>query len=220
MLRFLVLSVALLAAPVAAHAQQTDKQLWLQANGTARIADDTRVTLESIGRFGDNAGGFSHAELGALFTRTISKGVEIGLGYRHVEDWDHGDALPNEERLRQQVIFSFGRGFTTRLRLEQRFNSRGGAVGVRIRPQLRYSLPLAAKGPALFVSHEDFLNFNDTGWGQRSGYERMRNAIGLSVPLSKHVTTDIGYLNQYRFGRAGKRDAMDHALTLALAITL
>ncbi|WP_404336820.1 DUF2490 domain-containing protein [Sphingomonas sp. MMS12-HWE2-04] len=220
MLRFLVLSAALLAVPVAAHAQQTDRQLWLQTNGSTQIAKDTRVTLESIGRFGDAAGGFSHAELGALFTRAIAKGVEIGIGYRHVEDWDHGDVLPNEERLRQQVVFTLGGGVMTRLRLEQRFNSRGGPVGVRIRPQLRYALPLAAKGPSLFVSHEDFFNFNDTGWGQRSGYERTRNAIGLSVPLSQHVTTDIGYLNQYRFGRDGGRDKMDHALTMALAITL
>lgn len=214
------LLIPLLLAPLPALAQRTDEQLWLAANASVPVGDKARLTLESIGRFSDRAGGFFHSEFGALGSVTIAKGIEIAAGYRHVEDWDHGRALPNEERLRQIVTFTPGGGFTTRLRLEQRFNSSGGGVGVRVRPQLRFTLPLAGKGPSLFAAHEDFFNLNDTRWGQRSGYERMRNSIGITVPLARRLSTDIGYLNQYRFGRGGARDQMDHAMTLTLSLTL
>jgi hypothetical protein len=215
-----LLTLPLLLASLPAFAQRTDEQLWLAANASTAIGGTTRLTLESIGRFGDRPGGFFHSEFGLLGSIVATKGVEIATGYRHVEDWDQGRALPNEERLRQIVTVALGGGFVTRLRLEQRFNSSGNGVGVRVRPQQRFTLPLADRGPALFVTHEDFINLNDTRWGQRSGYERMRNAIGITVPLARRLSTDIGYLNQYRFGRRGARDQMDHAMTLTLSLTL
>lgn len=215
-----LLTLPLLLAPLPAFAQRTDEQLWLAANASTSVGGKARVTLESIGRFSDRAGGFFHSEFGVLGSVTVAKGVEVAAGYRHVEDWDHGRVLPNDERLRQIVTISLNKYFATRLRLEQRFNSSGKGVGVRLRPQQRFTLPLAEKGPSLFVTHEDFINLNETRWGQRSGYERMRNAIGVTVPLGKRLSTDIGYLNQYRFGRRGARDQMDHALTLTLSLTL
>jgi len=215
-----LLAIPLLLSPLPALAQRTDEQLWLASNASLPVADKARVTLESIGRFSDRAGGFFHSEFGVLGSVTVAKGIEIAAGYRHVEDWDHGRALPNEERLRQIVTVTLGGGFTTRLRLEQRFNSSGSGVGVRFRPQQRFTLPLADKGPSLFVTHEDFINLNNTRWGQRSGYERMRNAIGVTVPLARRLSTDIGYLNQYRFGRGRARDQMDHAFTVTLSLTL
>ena len=93
-------------------------------------------------------------------------------------------------------------------------------VGVRLRPQLRFNRRISRGGLEVFATQEHFLNFNTTAWGQRAGYERMRNAVGLSIPLSKQVKTDIGYLNQYRFGRNGARDQMDHAATMALTLSL
>ena len=63
-------------------------------------------------------------------------------------------------------------------------------------------------------------SLNTTSWGQRGGYERMRNAAGISIPLSPRLKGDVGYLNQYRFGRGGARDQMDHALTFSLTLTL
>ena len=72
----------------------------------------------------------------------------------------------------------------------------------------------------LFVSHESFLLPNSTSWGQRAGYERMRNIMGISIPFNKAVTADVGYLNQYRFARYGARAQMDHALNIQLTINL
>lgn len=216
MRRHLIVTIALLAA-TPAGAQQTDTQLWLQTNASVTIADREKVTLEGIGRFSDRAEGFSHAELGALFTHTTEGGVELSFGYRHVEDWNRGVALPNEERLRQMVLVPLGSGFTGRLRFEQRFNSTGPEVGFRLRPRLGFDTPLNESGLKLFATQEHFYNFNTTEWGQRGGYERMRNAVGVSIPLSDKLRGEVGYLNQYRYGRDGRRDQMDHAATITLS---
>jgi hypothetical protein len=210
----------LLLAPAPALAQQTDRQLWLQTNGSAELGEHDKVTLEAIGRFSDRAEGFSHAEAGLLYTRTLAGGIELSFGYRHVEDWNQGVALPNEERLRQMVLVPLGAGFNARFRLEQRFNSTGSEVGVRLRPRIGYETPLGSGGFKLFVTQEHFLNLNTTGWGQRGGYERMRNAAGISIPLGGKLRGEIGYLNQYRFGRDGRRDQMDHAATFTLSFNV
>lgn len=209
-------AMILLLAPLPAFAQQTDEQLWLQTNGAVILSDKAKVTLEGIVRFSDKAEGLSHAEAGILYTRTLPGGIELSFGYRHVEDWSQGNALPNEERLRQMVLVPLGSGFNARLRFEQRFNNTGPEVGFRLRPRLGYETKLGSNGLKLFATQEHFVNFNTTAWGQRGGYERMRNAVGVSVPLGGKLRGEAGYLNQYRFGRDGRRDQMDHALTLTL----
>jgi hypothetical protein len=48
----------------------------------------------------------------------------------------------------------------------------------------------------------------------------MRNILGVTVPFSRLVVADIGYLNQYRIARSGARAQMDHALTVQLTINV
>ena len=216
----ILLAVPLLILATPATAQQTDEQLWFQVNAGVTIGARERVTLEGIGRFSDSAEGFSHAEAGLLFTHTTPGGVELSAGYRHVEDWNQGNRLPNEERLRQMILVPLGAGFSGRLRFEQRFSSGGGEVAFRLRPRLGFETPLNQHGLKLFATQEHFYNFNATAWGARRGFERMRNALGLSIPLGDGVRGEVGYLNQYRYGRNGARDRMDHAATFTLSFNL
>ncbi|HTU09681.1 MAG TPA: DUF2490 domain-containing protein [Allosphingosinicella sp.] len=209
----------LLLTATPAAAQRQDEQLWFQVNGSFAISERNRITLEGIGRFSDRAEGFSHAETGILFTHRTSGGVELSVGYRHVEDWDANGRLPNEERLRQMILVPLGSGFNGRLRFEQRFNSSGGEIGFRLRPRIGFETPLG-RDFKLFATQEHFVNFNSTAWGARAGYERMRNAIGVSIPLGGSLRGEIGYLNQYRFGRGGARDQMDHAATFTLSFNV
>jgi hypothetical protein len=214
----LALPVMLTATP--ALAQQTDEQLWLQVNGSVEVGAREKLTMEAIARFSDRAEGLSHTELGLLFTHKLRSGVELSFGYRHVEDWDRNGRLPNEERFRQMVLVPLGGGFSGRLRFEQRFNSSGGEIGFRLRPRLGYDTPLGSHGLHLFATSEHFLNFNSTAWGARGGYERMRNAVGVSIPLGRRLRGEVGYLNQYRFGRDGRRDQMDHVATFTLSFNI
>lgn len=215
-MRYALTATILLLAPVPALAQQQDEQLWLQTNGAVELGDHDKVTIEAIARFSNKAEGFSHAEAGLLYSHKLASGIELSFGYRHVADWNRGVTQPNEERLRQMIVVPLGSGFSGRFRLEERFHSAGGEMGVRVRPRLGYERPLGSGGLKLFATQEHFINFNTTGWGQQSGYERMRNAVGVSIPLGGKLRGEVGYLNQYRFGRGGRRDTMDHALTFTL----
>jgi hypothetical protein len=214
------LSLAGLFAAMPACAQITDEQLWLQTNASTRIAERTRITLEGIARFGDTADGLGHVEIGGLVTHAPTRRIELAAGYRHVQDYDHARRIPNEERLRQMITLRWAGVLTTRLRFEQRFSSAGGEVAFRLRPRLGLELPLREGGPVAFATQEHFLNFNGTDWGVIAGYERVRHTLGLTVPLTEGVKADIGYLNEYRFGRDGARDRMAHAATLAVNLEL
>lgn len=213
-----ILAPALLLLAPAAHAQTVeDEQLWLQTNANVGIGDDTRLTLEGIARWSDRQGGLFHTEIGGIVSHKLSKHVEIGFGYRHVAGHG-GNSADDENRLRQHVVLTFGR-LTSRFRIDERFHPDGNEVGIRLRPLLRYNHPVG-KGVSLFASHESFFMANDTDWGQRAGYDRMRNWVGVTVPIAKGISSDIGYLNQYRFARNGGSAQMDHALSMQLSLNL
>lgn len=201
-----------------ASAQQQDAQLWTQINTNVPLTDDMRVTLEQIARFSDRQDGLYQTEFGALLGLRAARGIEFGVGYRKVGA-HNGNTSADEDRIRQQVAGTFG-AIATRFRVDERFNPRGSQVGVRIRPLVRYNQRLGTGRWAVFVSHESFYLPNSTRWGQRAGYERMRNIFGLVVPIGKMMTADVGYLNQFRPARGGARGQMDHALTLQLTINL
>jgi hypothetical protein len=213
-----LLSALLLFGAAPAWAAQQDEQLWLQANTNIPVASKVRVTLEQIARFSDRQNGLYQSELGVLVNYKIASNVELGFGYRRVGA-HNGNTGANENRVRQQVVATFGRIFT-RLRIDERFNPRGDEVGFRVRPLIRYNHPLRPKGLALFATHESILVPNSTSWGQRSGYDRMRNTRGLAFPIGKQINADLGYLNEYRFGKGGARDQMGHALSFQLTINL
>ena len=207
----IVLPFLLIAAP--AHAQQMDDQAWLQVNAKLKIDDRWSGTLEAIARASDRQGGLYTTEFGGIVGYKLSKAVELGIGYRHVGFYNANTGA-DEDRLRQHVVVTLGR-FTTRLRMDERFHPGGPQIGLRFRPLLRYNLPVGG-GHTVFASHEDIVLVNDTRWGQRAGWERMRNILGFTLPLGRKSNIELGYLNQYRFGRFGARPQMDHAVNIQL----
>ncbi|MFD1788163.1 DUF2490 domain-containing protein [Sphingomonas floccifaciens] len=222
--QLLNLARALCAAPLLVVAQpataQTveDSQLWWQLNAVAPLSKTVRLTLEQIGRLSDDEGGLYQTEVGTLLGYKANSHVELGFGYRRVGG-HNGQRDADEDRIRQHVILTFGR-FTGRFRVDERFRDDRPGVGIRIRPLLRYNLPIGrTKGLAAFYSHESFFLPNTTVF-QRSGYERMRNIVGVTLPIAKGVSADMGYLNQYRFARAGGRAQMVHALTVQMTLSM
>jgi hypothetical protein len=214
----LLLAAAALMLATPAAAQREDVQLWSQLNTNVPLADGVKLTLEQIARVSDRQDGLYQTEFGGLLGFRVARGIELGFGYRSVGSHNESTAA-DEDRLRQQVVGTFGR-VTMRFRVDERFNPRGDEIGFRIRPLIRYNHPLAPKGVALFVSHESFYLPNNTSWGQRRGYERMRNIVGATLPIGRDISADLGYLNQYRFARGTARAEMDHALTLQVTVNL
>jgi hypothetical protein len=128
-----------------------------------------------------------------------------------------------EHRAREQVTFDsfvkLGSGkLSARFRMEQRWRDGLTGTGWRVRPYLKYSLPLAGK-LALNLSTEPFFDLNTTSFQTKSGLDRVRNLVTLSVPLSKKVGVEGGYMNQHLFIR-GKPDESDNIAYFALSLNL
>jgi len=213
-----VLLLPFAASP--AHALSVDTQLWTGASASVEIAPRASATLDSTQRFGDRANGLYQLTLGTFLGYEIGEGTEVAAGYQRVSDYAGGRVLRVEHRARQQLILPLasllGGRLAGRLRIEERFRETSGEVGLRARGQIRFTRPLRKGGPALVLTHESFLEVNDTDWGQASGYRRMRNATALELPLSRELRLHAGYLNQYDFGTAGKRDAMANVITFSI----
>jgi len=107
---------------------------------------------------------------------------------------------------------------SARIRTEQRWREGISGTGWRLRPYLKYSLPLVGKAN-LNLSSEPFINLNTTAFQRQSGLERVRNLITVSLPLSKHLTGEAGYLNQYGFVRGGP-DTSDHVAYFAVSLSV
>lgn len=205
--------LALLASPARADVDD-DAQAWLTLAASGVVSGRVLGQAEAIARFSDDENGIYEAEFGGFLGLALTDRVSLWAGYVRVPRYARGGKTTVENRGRQQITAELGGllggDLSGRVRLEQRFRD-GGGIGWRLRPQLKFSRPLSNDGVALVFSHESFVPLNDTGWGQRRGYERMRNFAGLQVPIADKLAAEVGYLNQYGFDPV--RDTADHGVS-------
>lgn len=209
------------AAPASAA---DDAQLWTGVNVTATLSDRWRLSEEITARFSDRRNRLYEIESNTLIGYRLSKVVTVWAGYTHDPQYSSGDFTVMEHRAREQIAFDnfakLGSGrLSGRLRMEQRWRRGLGGTGWRVRPYLKYALPLHKGGHTAFVlSTEPFLNLNTTRFQPASGLDRTRTFVGVSTPLVKNLTADIGYLDQHTFVRHGP-DTDDHVASLSLSLT-
>jgi len=222
--RFLPLAAAsLLALPAAAPATTHDAQLWLSGGATVDLGGGFKLSEEMVARFGDAQKGLYEIENSLLLGYKLSDKVTLWAGYTHDPLYAAGRFTRMERRAREQVtadnIASIGPGtLSVRLRAEQRWRDGFGGTAWRLRPYVRYQLPLSETGKTtLTLAHESFVNLNHTDF-QTEGYDRMRNSIAVKFPLAGPLSAEVGYLNQYGIVRGG-RDKMDHAATMGLSFS-
>jgi hypothetical protein len=202
-----------------------DTQLWTGGNVTVKLSDRWRVAEEITARFSDHKNGLYEIESNTLLGYRLSKAVTVWAGYTHDPQYSGGDFTVMEHRAREQVTFDnfaqVGRGrLSGRIRMEQRWRDGLDGTGWRVRPFLKYALPLRKGGRTAFVaSAEPFLNLNTTAFQRTSGFDRIRTFVGLSAPLVKNVTADVGYLNQHTFVPHGP-DSDDHVASISLNVSL
>jgi len=199
-----------------------DSQVWTGASATVELGGKWRLSQEFVARFSDNRNGLYEIESNTLLGYRLSKTVTIWGGYTHDPQYAGGDFTVMERRAREQVTVDnfaeVGPGrLSGRLRMEQRWREGQDGTGWRVRPFLRYSIPLRKGGPtSLNLSSEPFINLNTTGFQATEGLDRVRNLIAISTRLSKNVSIEAGYLNQHGFVRNGP-DTSDHVANLALS---
>jgi hypothetical protein len=214
--------VAAAFTPAAAWAR-SDPQIWTTASASVKLADRWRLSEDVVARFSDHRNGLYEIESSTLLSYRFDKSVTFAAGYVHNPQYSGGDFTVMEHRAREQVTFDgiamIGTGkLSARMRMEQRWREHVDGTGWRVRPYLKYSLPIAGK-TALNLSSEPFLKLNTTPFQGRTGLDRVRNLITVSTPLSKTVSGEIGYLNQHGFVKNGP-DTSDNVAYFGLALNL
>jgi hypothetical protein len=211
-------SAAIAAIPTSALASE-DGQVWIAGSATIKLSNAWRLSEDMNARFSDDRNGLYQLQSATLLHYRLGKKVTVAGGYVHSPQYSDGDRIALERRAREQVtvddIGRIGAGkISARLRMEQRWRDNADGTAWRIRPYVKYALPLVGK-TSLVLSNETFLNLNTTAFQQQDGLDRMRNLIAINTPLLKNFTAEVGYLNQYGFVRGGE-DASDHVASLSL----
>jgi hypothetical protein len=219
--------LALMAAAVVfsapASAATSDSQIWGNAAVTVKLNDHWRLQEEGTVRFSDKRNGLYEIESNTLLGYRLNKVVTVWAGYTHNPQYSGGDFTVMEHRAREQVTFDgfakLGKGkLNGRVRFEQRWRENVDGTGWRVRPYLKYSVPIAGK-TALNLSTEPFFNLNTTPFQRRTGLDRVRNLVTVSTPLTKTLTGELGYMNQHGFVRGGP-DTSDNIAYFGLGLSL
>ncbi len=215
--------LALLAAAAGTPARAgEDTQYWQTLNLGVALSSDFKLSSETVFRSSDVKGMYEIEE-NLMVGYKPSKQVTLWLGYTHDPNYAHGDFTVMEHRFRQQVnVDNFaviGKvKLSGRVRLEERWRAHVSGTGWRLRPYVKAAMPFIGKA-TLTLSHESFVDLNTTLFQKVNGYERMRNAIVVGLPVNKKFSIDLGYLNQHGFVRNGP-DTSDHVITLGANVSL
>jgi hypothetical protein len=211
---------SLLSTPALAA---SDEQVWANGSATVKLSDRWRLQEELTGRFSDKKDGLYEVESNTLLGYRLNKVVTLWAGYTHDPQYSGGDFTVMEHRAREQVTLDgfakLGKGkLNGRVRLEQRWRDGIDGTGWRLRPYLKYSVPIAGK-TALNVSTEPFFNLNTTTFQRQSGLDRVRNLATISTPLTGKLTGEAGYMNQHGFVRGGP-DTSDNIAYFGMSLSL
>jgi hypothetical protein len=207
----------------AAASAKSDEQLWTTAGVSVKLADRWRLSQDVVARFSDTRDGLYEIESSTLIGYRLNKVVTVWGGYVHNPQYAGGDFTVMEHRARAQATFdnvaTLGPGKVSgRIRAEYRWREGVDGTGLRLRPYVKYSIPLKGK-TALNLSNESFFNLNRNDFQRSRGLDRMRNLVSISTPLTKSLSGELGYLNQHGFVRHGE-DTSDHVAHFAVSLSL
>lgn len=213
--------LAVLTSAPAAWATTEDTQAWAIVQTTAPLGERGVFTLDTQARFSNNASHLGQVIFRPSIGWKLDATRTATLGYAYAKATPQGRPATHEHRAWQQLSYRIagdGRGptLTGRTRLEQRWVEDRDGTGWRIRQQVRFTAPVQDKVRAV-VWTEPFIGFNETRWGQQDGLHAWRNFAGVSLPLSRTVTVEPGYLHQRTY-RPGE-DAVIQAAAVYLNLS-
>jgi hypothetical protein len=202
-----------------------DSQLWTGGSATVRLSDHWSISQDVTARFSDKRNGLYEIEANTLIGYQLTKTLSLWVGYDHDPQYAGGRSTLMEHRFVQHLVSSnlgtiAGGQLSGRIRFEQRWREGISGTGWRLRPYVRYSRPFSRRTKvALTISEEPYFDVNTTSFQPVRGFERLRSFVGITTPVAKNLSADIGYLNQHGFVRNG-RDTNDNVAFLSLALKL
>jgi hypothetical protein len=205
-LRYLAMLLLLAAAPARA-----DDQLWLQGVAQGPINGKLITWLEVQPRFSLDPLRTTQFFVRPAIGVQVNPGTSLLFGYMYAESYPEGRPAVQEHRIWQQALIRLAGTpkkavLMSRTRLEERFVVGNDDSALRLRQFLRGQVWVGDDGWSLIAVSEAFFGFESTSWGQNAGFEQMRNFFGVGVPLSKRVTLEAGYLNQWLIRPGQDRD--------------
>lgn len=188
-------SLLFAAAPAAA---EDDAHVWSALVAQGPIGKDGLLFFfDGWARIGGEPGRFRQYIYRPAIGAKVSKTQSVFTGYALVRTGDAGD-LVTEHRLWQQLGWQLvhrpGLKLASRSRIEQRFIGGSDDLALRFRQQIRADLPAGKLAVVLWT--EPFINLNGPG-RMRAGIDRWRTFAGVNVPVTKTLSLEPGYLNQY-----------------------
>lgn len=209
------------SAATPAVAATPDAQMWTSAAVTGRLSKRVLVGADIVGRYVDDARRLGQRVIRAQIGTPLSKRVTVWIGYAHAATCAVNSAAAVEERSYEQLNWAVATLGTARLssrtRLEQRYARGVDGTAWRLRDQVRFVVPLAAKGPSAVLWVEPIVSLNRTT-AVMPGVDQVRGFAGVSVPLTGQIDVEAGYLQQYVVRRTGDRS--NHTLSVSFAYRL
>jgi len=217
----LLMAVCLIAPGARAFAEPVqDGQFWINTSLFGSVGD-VAYFAEVQPRIGNGIAQLDQLILRPAVGWKVNDALVLYQGYAYVEDHGMPDTVRTEDRSFQEINWKIGEitgvKVSSRTRFEQRWQSAGRDVGFRLRENVRFAMPLPQDwgGVSAVGWTEVFVALNNTDWGARAGFDRIRAFVGFELPISGKSTVEIGYLNQTARTQAGGTE-LDHILSLNL----
>ena len=211
----ILLAALCLATSGARATAQTaqDEQLWINTTLFGSVGD-LAYFAEVQPRFGNGISRLDQLLLRPAVGWKVNESLTLYQGYARVEDRGTPSSVRFEDRSFQEINWKIGDfagvKVSSRTRFEQRWLSAGRDVGFRLRENLRFAVPLSQEAGSVSA-------LNDTDWGARAGFDRVRTFVGMELPIGGASTVEVGYLNQTARTRTSGVE-IDHILSLNLFV--
>lgn len=191
---FIPFALLTAALPSCASAD-TDHQIWLPFLVNVRFASGWRLFGELQPRIGENDSRLTQFESRLAVGKQLTKDFSLWLGYGWTPSFR--PHFNSEDLYYAQALWEERPGawsFSNRTRLELRQIAGTFGTSVRLRDQIRGSVPFRPKSPwSAVASNELFFVFNDTPKGPQNGFDQDRLFAGLGYQLSKETRMEFGY---------------------------
>lgn len=180
-----------------------DTQLWTNVTATGAIKKHSPVKywFEAQERWGDDISRLSQFLLRPGLGYQLTENTSLWLGYAWVyTSWPFAVNPHDENRLWQQLLWAKTYATTkwmARSRLEERFISTNYHTAWRFRQLAKLTVPIDSSRYSLVGSEEVFIHLNDFNHQKNQGFDQNRYFLGIGYALTRSLSTEIGYLNQY-----------------------
>lgn len=221
----LVVAAPALAAGQARAQPESDVQAWTAVFLSGKPAENSRLLLwfDGHARFSEDVDGLGVTIVRPGLGWRINGKLDLWAGYARVVSRSETGPDIEEDRIWQQATYPLGHAIggalSGRTRLEQRFRGAGDDTGWRLRHFMRWERRFDGSPVSPVIANEIFLNFNDTDWGQRSGFDQNRLFVGGAIRPSKQVRFEGGYLNNI-INTSGPGRQTNHNLFVNLFLSL